>query len=223
MRLLLVEDNEELSQLLEVGLAKVGFTTEVVQTASDADAAVRSVRFSAIVLDLGLPDGDGLDVLRALRGRGDPTPVLILTARSGVKDRVTGLQEGADDYLVKPFSTEELVARLKALLRRPGQLLGRSLSVGDVTLDTEARQVFVGQKPFPFAPREIAILEMLMRRGGLVVAKKVIEDQLYGLSGEIGSNAIEVYVSRLRRQLSSVGAKVQIHTIHGVGYLIKGA
>lgn len=221
MRLLLIEDNGELSDLLQVGLAKAGFAIEVVKTAEDAHVAVRAMRFSAVVLDLGLPDADGLDVLRALRRRGEPTPVLILTARGGVKDRVKGLQQGADDYLVKPFAIDELVARLQALLRRPGQYLGQSLNVGDVTLDTEARQVFIGTKPVPFAPRETSVLEMLMRRTGMVVAKKVIEDQLYGLSGDVGSNAVEVYVSRLRRQLMSLGAKVQIHTIHGVGYLIK--
>jgi DNA-binding response OmpR family regulator len=172
------------------------------------------------LLDLGLPDEDGLGVLRELRTRQDATPVLVLTARGGVQDRVVGLRSGADDYLIKPFALEELVARLQALLRRPGELLGRSLRVGNITLDTEARQVFVGETPQFFSAREVAVLEILMRRSGRVVSKKLVEDQLFGLSIDVGSNAVEVYIHRLRRQLADSGAKAQIHTIRGVGYLI---
>jgi DNA-binding response OmpR family regulator len=146
--------------------------------------------------------------------------VLILTARGSLKDRVTGLGSGADDYLVKPFALEELVARLRALLRRPGNLLGVALELGDVTLDTSARQVFVGGQPLFFSPREISVLEHLLRRSGRVVRKGLLESNLYGLSQEIGSNAVEVYVHRLRKRLAEVGASVQIHTLRGVGYLI---
>ena len=220
MRLLVVEDNEELAGLLTRGLAAAGFTADVVGRAGDARGALTSTRYAAIVLDLGLPDGDGLEVLRELRARQDASPVLVLTARSGVHDRVTGLRAGADDYLVKPFALEELVARLQALLRRPGELLGRSLRVGNLALDTEARQVFVDDKPQLFSAREVAVLEILMRRSGRVVSKKLVEDHIFGLSGEVASNAIEVYVHRLRRQLAERGAGVQIHTIRGVGYLI---
>lgn len=220
MRLLVVEDNEELAELLTKGLGAAGFAADVVANAQDARAVLATTRYAAIVLDLGLPDEDGLGVLRALRGRQDATPVLVLTARGGVNDRVTGLRSGADDYLVKPFAFEELVARLQALLRRPGQLLGRSLRVGNVAFDTEARQVFVGDKPQLFSAREVAVLEILMRRSGRVVSKKLVEDQLFGLSIDVGSNAVEVYVHRLRKQLADCGATVQIHTIRGVGYLI---
>ena len=172
------------------------------------------------MLDLGLPDADGLDVLGEMRHRQDATPVLILTARGSLEDRVIGLQRGADDYLVKPFALEELVARLQALLRRPGNLLGVALTLGNVVLDTTARQVFVGDQPIFFSAREIAVLEHLLRRSGRVVAKTVLADNLYGLSQEVGSNAVEVYVHRLRKHLTEVGASVQIHTLRGVGYLI---
>ncbi|HKM73238.1 MAG TPA: response regulator transcription factor [Stellaceae bacterium] len=220
MRLLLVEDNERFAALLKRGLSAAGFVVDVLATADDAAAALRTSRFEIVVLDLGLPDADGLEVLTEMRRRGDPTPVLILTARGGLKDRVTGLQSGADDYLVKPFALEELIARLQALLRRPGSLLGVALKLGNVTLDTVARQLFVGDQPIFFSPREIAVLEHLLRRSGRVVAKTFLEDNLYGLSQEVGSNAVEVYVHRLRRHLAEVGASVQIHTLRGVGYLI---
>jgi DNA-binding response OmpR family regulator len=220
MRLLVVEDNEELAGLLIRGLAAAGFAADVVASAGDARNVLATTRYAAIVLDLGLPDGDGLEVLQGLRARQVATPVLVLTARSGVHDRVTGLRSGADDYLVKPFALEELVARLQALMRRPGELLGRSLRVGNVTFDTEARQAFVDEKPQIFSAREVAVLEILMRRSGRVVSKKLVEDQLFGLSIDVSSNAVEVYVHRLRKQLADSGANVQIHTIRGVGYLI---
>ena len=146
MRLLLIEDNERFAELLKRGLTAAGFVVDVLPTASDASAALQAIRFEIVVLDLGLPDADGLDVLTEMRRRRDATPVLILTARGSLKDRVTGLGSGADDYLVKPFALEELVARLRALLRRPGNLLGVPLELGNVTLDTVARQVFVGER-----------------------------------------------------------------------------
>jgi len=144
VRLLLVEDNERFAALLKQGLAAAGFTVDVLTTAADAAAALRTSRPDVMILDLGLPDADGLTVLTEMRDRSDATPVLILTARGSLKDRVSGLQSGADDYMVKPFALEELVARLHALLRRPGNLLGLALRLGNLTLDTVARQVFVG-------------------------------------------------------------------------------
>ena len=222
MRLLLVEDNERFAVLLKRGLATAGFVVDVLPTAEDAAAALRASRFDVVVLDLGLPDADGLDLLGAMRRRQDATPVLILTARGSLEDRVVGLQSGADDYLVKPFALEELVARLHALLRRPGNLLGATLKLGNIALDTEARRVFVGDQPVFLSAREIAVLEQLLRRSGRVVAKTLLADNLYGLSQEIGSNAVEVYVHRLRRHFAEMGASVQIHTLRGVGYLITG-
>ena len=220
MRVLLVEDNDELVSLLVKGLARSGFSADAVANAGDAAHSLAAMRYAAIVLDLGLPDQDGLALLRSIRGRSDSTPVLVLTARDGVSDRVNGLRAGADDYLVKPFAMEELVARLQALLRRPGNLLGRQLSFGNVSLETEGRQVFVGGQLRVFAARETAILEILLRRGGTVVPKRLFEDQLFGLSGDVGSNAVEVYVHRLRKMLSDCGATVKIHTVRGVGYLL---
>src|ERR1700736_4454588 len=220
MRLLLVEDNERFAALLKQGLAAAGFTVDVLATAADASTALLTGRCDIVVLDLGLPDSDGLSVLAEMRRRGDTTPVLILTAHGSLKDRVTGLQSGADDYLVKPFALEELVARLQALLRRPGNLLGLALRLGNLTLDTVARQVFVNDRPIAFSAREVAVLEHLLRRSGRVVAKTVLENSLYGPSQEVGSNAVEVHVHRLRRRLAEVGATVQVHTVRGVGYLI---
>ena len=220
MRLLLVEDNERFAVLLKRGLAAAGCVVDVLPTAEAAAAALRASRFDIVVLDLGLPDTDGLDVLGEMRRHQDATPVLILTARGSLEDRVIGLQSGADDYLVKPFALEELIARLQALLRRPGNLLGVTLQLGNIALDTVARQVFVGDQPIFFSAREIAVLEQLLRRSGRVVAKNLLADNLYGLSQEVGSNAVEVYVHRLRKHLAEAGASVQIHTLRGVGYLI---
>ena len=220
MRLLLIEDNERFAALLRQGLASAGFAVDVMGTAKDASAGLEIGRWDVVVLDRGLPDADGLDVLTEMRRRGDTTPVLILTAHGSLKDRVTGLQSGADDYLVKPFALEELVARLQALLRRPGNLLGLALRLGNLTLDTVARQVFVEDRPIAFSAREIAVLEHLLRRSGRVVAKSLLESNLYGPAQEIGSNAVEVHVHRLRRHLLETGATVQVHTVRGVGYMI---
>ena len=220
MRVLIVEDNTELVSLIVKGLAQSGLAADSVGTVGDALHVVSTMKYAAIVLDLGLPDDDGLALLRDLRRRGDSTPVLVLTARDGVMDRVTGLREGADDYLAKPFAMEELVARLQALLRRPGNLLGRLLTFGNVALDTDGRQVFVSGAPRPFPARETAVLEILLRRGGNVAPKRLFEDHLFGLSGDVGSNAVEVYVHRLRKMLSDAGATVRIHTVRGVGYLM---
>jgi DNA-binding response OmpR family regulator len=218
MRLLLIEDNEQLSQLLTNELEGAGFAVDVVTSVGEGQAVLASNHYAVVVL--GLPDGDGLAVLRELRERGDPTPVLILTARDGVQDRVTGLRSGADDYLAKPFAFEELLARLQALLRRPGNMLGLALRFGNVTLDTVAKQVFIDDEPKAFSAREVAVLAILMRRSGRVMSKKLVVDSLFGLSIDIGSNAVEVYVHRLRKQLADAGANLQIHTIRGVGYLI---
>jgi DNA-binding response OmpR family regulator len=220
MRILLIEDNDDLAQLVAKGLEASGFEVDLVGSAIAGREALATTRYAALILDLGLPDGDGLSILRKLRHRKDPIPVLVLTARGGVQERVVGLRSGADDYLVKPFAFDELVARLEALLRRPGQLLGSSLRLANVVFDTESRQAFVHEKPQTFSAREIAVLELLMRRKGNVVSKKLVEDQIFGLAGEVASNAVEVYVHRLRRQLASCDAKVTIHTVRGVGYVI---
>jgi DNA-binding response OmpR family regulator len=223
MRMLVVEDNEELAQLLAKGLGAAGFAADLAARAEDARQMLAANRYCALVLDLGLPDGDGLSVLRDLRARGESIPVLILTARGSVNDRVAGLGAGADDYLVKPFAFEELVARLRALLRRPGAMLGKTLVMGNVTFDVESRQIYISGQPHLFSARETAVLEILLRRGGRVTPKKFVEDHLFGLSGDVGSNAVEVYVHRLRKQLSQAAANLEIHTIRGVGYVLNEA
>jgi two-component system response regulator TctD len=220
MRLLVVEDNAELAPLLAKGLQSAGFDVDLLATAGEAQVALSTTRYAALILDLGLPDGDGLSILRELRHRNDPIPILVLTARGGVHDRVTGLRSGADDYLVKPFAFDELVARLQALLRRPGQLLGSSLRLANVVFDTESRQTLIDGKPHVLSMRETAVLELLMRREGNVVPKKLVEDHIFGLAGDVTSNAVEVYVHRLRKELADRGAKVRIQTIRGVGYLM---
>ena len=175
-----------------------------------------------MVLDLGLPDQDGLDVLRKVRAAGNTLPILILTARGGVEDRVRGLDAGADDYLVKPFAQEELQARIRVLLRRPGGLLGQALELGKLRLDTVSREVTIDGAPQSLPPREMTVLEILLRRAGRVVPKNILEDHLFGLSADVGSNAVEVYVHRLRKQLTEAHAGVAIHTIRGIGYLVSG-
>jgi len=219
MRLLVAEDNQELADLLERGLARHGFFCDLVDSVEGALSALVTTRYSAVVLDLGLRDGDGLSVVEAMRDRNDSCPVLILTARGSIADRVHGLGKGADDYLTKPFALEELVARLRALLRRPGDLVSRRLELANLAIDTESKESFVQDARLGLSPRELGVLEMLLRRSGRVVPKRLIEDQLFGLS-EVGPTALEVHIHRLRKRLVEAGAQVQIQTIRGVGYLI---
>lgn len=220
MRVLLVEDNLRLSTLVRRGLENEAFTVDGVGTIADAQAALDTVPYDAIILDLGLPDGDGLDLLKDLRAAENHIPVLILTARDGVDDRVKGLNAGADDYLLKPFAVEELAARLRALLRRPDGVLGLSLRVGNVSFDVNAREVRVGDELIKIARREMSVLEQLMRRAGKVVPKDTLESKLYGFDEEVSPNSLEASVSRLRKRLIQVGARVSIHTLRGVGYLL---
>src|ERR1700676_1426615 len=220
MRLLVVEDNEQLAGLLTKGLQAAGYETDVLSSLEEASTVLRTTFYAALILDLGLPDGDGLALLRDLRHRNNPIPVLVLTARGGLQDRVQGLRSGADDYLVKPFALEELIARLEAQLRRPGNLLGSSLRIANLEFDTRNRQAAINDEPQVLSARETAVLELLMRVKGRVVSKKQVEDHIFGMSGDVASNAVEVYVHRLRKQLAEKGAKVTIHTIRGVGYII---
>src|ERR1700676_3565829 len=174
MRLLVVEDNEELAKLLAKGLQTAGYDTDVFGTVAEARTALITTSYAALILALGPPPGDGLAILRELRHRKDPTPVLVLTARGGLQDRVTGLRSGADDYLVKPFALEELVARLEAQLRRPGQQLGSSLHIANLEFDLRNRQASIDDQPQVLSSRETAVLELLMRSKGRVVSKKQV-------------------------------------------------
>lgn len=221
MRILLVEDNARLAELVLAGLDGADFATDHVETIEDAEAALATTRYDALVLDLGLPDGDGLTLVRRLRRAGRTVPILVLTARDGLDDRVAGLDAGADDYLPKPFAMRELTARLRAVLRRPGQMIGATLAIGDLVLDTAGRTVTVRGGPVPMTRREIEALETLMRRSGSVVSKTAIEESLYGFDDDVGPNAIEALISRLRKRLAAAEAAAAIHTVRGLGYLLR--
>ncbi len=220
MRVLVIEDEARIIELLTSALGRAGFAVDAVRTCADGREALSVNAYDAAILDLGLPDGDGLAMLAALRAQGQKVPILILTARDTVEDRVNGLDTGADDYLVKPFATAELVARTKALLRRPGGALGTTLQAGNVTFDTIGRDVRVAELSMTLPRRESAIIEHLMRRLGRVVPKTVLEDKLYGMGEELESNAIPVHVHHLRRRLIDAKASAEIHTVRGVGYLL---
>ena len=220
MRLLVIEDEDRLSGILKSKLGDVGFTVDIASSAVDANAALELINYDAAVLDLGLPDGDGLAVLAAARRIGKALPILILTARDAVEDRVAGLNAGADDYLTKPFAMSELIARINALLRRPGGVLGINLEAGNVRLDTVGREITVAGTPVRLSRRELAILEQMMRRFGRIVPKTVLEEKLYGIDEEPDSNPIPVHVHHLRRQLEAANASLAIHTIRGVGYIL---
>lgn len=220
MRILLIEDNDSLAASMKKGLEKEGFTVDAFGTLVDGESALGTVDYDTVILDLGLPDGDGMDLLRSMREKGDATPVLILTARDGVEDRVKGLDGGGDDYLLKPFAMGELMARIRALLRRPGGVLGITLTAGNVSFDTNTREVRVSDRPISISRRELEALELLMRRSGKVVPKDVLEENIYGFDEEVTSNSVEALISRLRKRFSKVGASAVIHTLRGVGYLL---
>jgi DNA-binding response OmpR family regulator len=223
MRILIVEDNSTYGHLLAQRLAQAGFDSDEVMSAGAARRALLSVRYAAILLDLGLPDDDGIVLLRQIRSAGHAMPIMIVTARHGLEHRLQGLREGADDYLVKPFSMEELVARLHALLRRPGYMLGRLLTAGNISLDTDNRQLMVGDSVHLLRVRELEVLELLIRNRGRVVTRKRFEEWLFGLQVEQDTNALDVYVHRLRKVLADADATVKIHTIRGVGFLMSAS
>ena len=220
MRLLVVEDEPDLGRLLRDALSRTGFAADLAPGIADAEHHLAVAEYDAMILDLGLADGDGLTLLRAFRRRGSTFPVLILTARDAPEDRVNGLDSGADDYLIKPFHMPELIARMRALRRRPNAVLGVVLGLGDLVLDTASRQAKVGTAPLVLSLREMALLELLLRRQGRVVAQETIEQALYGFDTTLGSNAVEVLVHRLRRKLAGGGARAVVHTLRGVGYLL---
>lgn len=223
MRLLLIEDNDRLAGMVAEGLTGEGYVVDRRATLADADAALDVAPYDLVLLDLGLPDGDGRDFLRRRRRGGMRTPVLVLTARSGLDDRVAGLDSGADDYLVKPFEVAELAARCRALLRRPGATLATVLVVGDVEVDPASHVVRMVGRDIDLPPREFALLELLARRQGAVVSREQLEHSLYSLDADVSPNALEAAVSRLRRRLAAAGAQVRLRTLHGVGYALTDA
>lgn len=219
MRILVVEDNPILADGLVRTLRQADYAVDCVTTGDEADHVLLGQAYDLIILDLGLPKIDGFEILRRLRHRGSKIPVLVLTARDALDDRVRGLDLGADDYMTKPFELPELEARVRALIRR-GQSGGGSVLVhGALHLDTAGRRATLNGAPLELSARELGVLEVLMHRSGRVVNKEQLAEQLYGWEEEVGANAIEVYVHRLRRKLEPAG--VSIRTIRGLGYLLE--
>ncbi|MBI5427225.1 MAG: response regulator [Nitrospinae bacterium] len=223
MRIFVAEDDNMLADGLSRSLRQAGYAVDLAKTGSDADAALEREDYSLVILDIGLPGIDGFEVLRRLRKRKYYVPVLVLTARDELDDRVRGLDLGADDYLVKPFALPELKARIRALLRRGQAGKKPRLVHGDLTLDTVGRRVWVKGRSFGLTVREWNILEFLLMNSGKVVSKEDIVEALCGWDDELSLNAIEVYVSRLRSKLEDAGAGAKIRTVRGFGYLLEDA
>ncbi|MDD5056498.1 MAG: response regulator [Sideroxydans sp.] len=217
MRILLVEDDVLLGDAIQAGLKQSGYAVDWMRDGVTADQALGTEAYAAVVLDLGLPRLDGLEVLRRLRSRGAPMPVLILTARDTVDDRIKGLDAGADDYLLKPFDMGELAARLRALVRRASGKAELLLQAGGVQLDPAAHRVLYRDQVVELSPKEFAVLHALILSTGKVLSRAQLEEQLYAWGEEVESNAVEVHIHHLRRKLFPE----LIETIRGVGYLIR--
>ncbi len=219
MRILLVEDNVELANWIAKLLRSDNFAVDCVYDGEDADHALRVNEFSLVILDLSLPKMDGLEVLRRLRQRNNTVPVIILTANASLRGRVSGLDEGADDYLAKPFEIAELEARIRVQLRRANNRATSTISYGDLMLDLRTREFSLKDKSLPLTPREHAVLEFLIHKSGKTVSKTQICDSVFDFDDEADQSAIEVYVHRLRKKLE--GSRVQIKTLRGLGYALQ--
>jgi two-component system OmpR family response regulator len=223
MRLLVVEDAEKLALSLERGLEAEGYAVDVVFDGETARRRIvaRDEAYDLVVLDVMLPVMDGFTVCREVRARGVTVPILLLTARDTTGDKVTGLDSGADDYLVKPFAFEELLARIRTLLRRPAQTLPAQLRVGDVALDPAARRVWRGGEEIELTTREFALLELLMRHAGQVLSRDTILEHVWDESFDSFSNVVDVHVRNLRRKLDREGEPSLIETVRGIGYTVR--
>jgi DNA-binding response OmpR family regulator len=218
VRLLLAEDSERLQELLSESLKQAGYMLDVVATAAELFSSVAATKYDLLIIDLGLPDGDGLSAIRELRATGMSVPILIITARGSIDDRIVGLDSGADDYLIKPFNHAELLARIRALLRRPSELQGPVLRRGRTEFDQAKDEVRCSGRSIQLRLSERRLLAELMRRSGAVVAKSAIEGTLSQSSRDLSPNAVEALISRLRRALSDAGSGIVIETVRGVGY-----
>ncbi len=216
MRILLVEDDSMVGESLRQGLRQDGFAVDWVQNSEDAELALSGEPYSLLLLDLGLPDQSGLELLDALRGRGNDLPVVIITARDAVSDRIAGLDTGADDYMVKPFDLEELEARIRAVLRRKTGRAQPLLQHGDLTLNPATHEVLKGDSTVQLSAREFRLLQALLERPEAVLSRAQLEERLYGWQEEVGSNTVEVYIHHLRKKL---GAGI-ILNVRGVGYTL---
>jgi two-component system response regulator QseB len=216
MRLLLVEDDSMIGESVRQGLRQDGFTVDWVQDGRAAELAIENGVYDLLLLDLGLPKKEGLDVLKQLRRRGNRIPVLIVTARDAVADRITGLDTGADDYLAKPFDLDELAARIRALLRRQSGRVDPMIRFGKLTFNPATREVHFKDKPVSLSAREFALLEAFLDRPGAVLSREQLEEKLYGWGEEVESNAVEVYIHTLRKKLGQDFIK----NVRGVGYRV---
>ncbi|TGQ56858.1 response regulator transcription factor [Mesorhizobium sp. M1C.F.Ca.ET.193.01.1.1] len=221
MRILLVEDEPEMVSALRSALKRHDMVVDHAASLQAAEGFVAADGYDAILLDRQLPDGDGLALVPRLRKARNTTPVLMLTARGDTADKVDGLDMGADDYLAKPFAFEELLARLRALLRRPATIETQAIRAGHLTLDVGHREASIRGEPFTLPRRELLVLETLMRRTGRMVQREALMEAVFGLDDEIQSNALDTHVSRLRRKLTEADSGVAINGIRGVGYLLR--
>ena len=220
MRLLLVEDNPRLATLLGDYLGTIGYRVDHADTLSSADDLWRMAAYDVLILDLGLPDGDGFELLEKIRKAGSAIPILILTARDSIESRIHGLDIGADDYLLKPFHNDELGARLRALLRRPETFIGKELSYGNLSLNMNDRQVTINSQPLRLSRREVDVLEILLRRSGHIVTKENLIAAVHDTDDGVSDNALEVFMHRLRKKMETGGSSCVVKTIRGVGYML---
>jgi DNA-binding response OmpR family regulator len=222
MRVLAIEDNRQFLDLMRAHLAKHGFTVDGAETLADGLTLAGDGEHELILLDLGLPDGDGAQLVEQLRRARSPVPVIVLSARGAIVDRVGLLEAGADDYLVKPFDLDELVARIRAVARRGAARETESLAFADLVFDRRSRQALINGRAVILRPREAALLEALLRRAGEPIHRELLLSSLYGLDEEIGSNTLDVHVHHLHRRLAEAGARVSIATVRGHGYALRG-
>lgn len=220
MRVLLVEDNAKLASLTSEAMRSHGFAVDWVSSAGDAEEAMSTISYEAVILDLGLPDRDGLSLLEPVRRRAPSTPILILTARDAASSIIDALDSGADDYLVKPFVMGVLISRVRALMRRPALRHDTILSERNVHLDLSQHVTKVGETELQLSRREFAALELFLRRFNRVLSKGEVEESIYGFGEELSSNAVEVLIHRLRKKLQAAGAAIDIHNMRGVGYML---
>ncbi len=220
MRVLVVEDDQEISAALRTGLEDVGYDVHIVRDGERAIRLLSRAKFSVVLLDLMLPGADGFRVCQSMRESGDTTPVLMLTARDGVKDRVTGLDTGADDYLAKPFEFEELLARIRALLRRELAAKSAVVQVEDLVVDTAKRRVERGGRPIHLTPREYDLLVALAMRSSRILTREIIQ-QIVWNADDTSSNTVDAHMRNLRKKIDHAFPKKLIHTIYGVGYILK--
>ena len=221
MRVLLVEDEAEMAAALSSALKRYDMVVDHAPTLSDAEEAISAEVHGAVLLDRRLPDGDGLTLIPKLRARADGIPIIVLTARGELADRIAGLDSGADDYLAKPFAVEELLARLRAVLRRPAGVQPDIVKAGRLAFDFGHREADVDGQALELPRRELLVLEALLRRMGRTVIRSALEQAVYSFDDAVQSNALDTHVSRLRRKLADANAGVEIHGIRGVGYLLK--